>query len=292
MAHVVNAAAEEILDQEFPVLDHGFVRLVDYLGGDTRIVQAARVSYGSGTKTVREDKILIDYLLGHDHTSPFEQVVFTFHLKMPIFVARQWVRHRTARLNEISGRYSVMKEEFYVPDDEHVHLQAKDNRQGRDETTPAPPEVRAQVRETMREHHKQVYEHYQDMIGQDISRELARINLPLSLYTEFYWQMDLHNLLHFLALRLDDHAQLEIRAYAKVLAQIVKAVTPWTWEAFERHRLRSKRLGDDEIAAVRNLLAGRETGLSKFKETELRKKLGLEPAPAESQKKPEKGAGG
>jgi thymidylate synthase (FAD) len=130
------------------------------------------------------------------------------------------------------------------------------------------------------------------MIGQDISRELARINLPLSLYTEFYWQMDLHNLLHFLALRLDDHAQLEIRAYAKVLAQIVKAVTPWTWEAFERHRLRSKRLGDDEIAAVRNLLAGRETGLSKFKETELRKKLGLEPAPAESQKKPEKGAGG
>lgn len=275
MAHNHKTEADAILDQQFDVLDHGFIRLVDYLGNDERIVQAARVSYGAGTKTVRMDKALIDYLLRHDHTSPFEQVVFTFHLKMPIFVARQWVRHRTARMNEISGRYSVMSEEFYVPADANIHLQNQENRQGRDETRPASPEVREAIREQMTEHNKTVYTNYQEMLSHDISRELARISLPLSLYTEFYWQIDLHNLFRFLRLRLDQHAQLEIREYAKVMARIVKTVTPWAYESFERHILKGCRLSSDEIKAVKNLLAGRETGLSGMAEAEFRTKLRL-----------------
>jgi thymidylate synthase (FAD) len=276
MAHIVNPEAEAILDQQFLVLDHGFVRLVDYLGGDERVVGAARVSYGTGTKTVRDDRLLIDFLLRHDHTSPFEQVVFTFHVKMPIFVARQWVRHRTARMNEISGRYSVMREEFYVPEDRNVHLQNKDNRQGRDETMPAPPAMREKIRATMTAHHKEVYAHYQEMLEHDVSRELARIDLPLSLYTEFYWQMDLHNLFNFLRLRMDDHAQLEIREYAKAIAKIVKTVAPWSYESFERHILRGCRLANDEVRAVKNLLAGKESGLGKQRDAEFRKKMRLD----------------
>lgn len=276
MAHQTNPRAEKILEKEFKVLDHGFVRLIDYLGGDRRIVEAARVSYGKGTKTVRQDKGLIDYLLRNEHTSPFEQVSFTFHVKMPIFVARQWVRHRTARMNEISGRYSVMTDEFYLPKDHNIHLQNPKNRQGRDETRPAPPAVRKQLRRTMAEHHEQVYAHYQQMLNEDISRELARIDLPLSLYTEFYWQNDLHNIFRFLKLRLSDHAQLEIREYAKVMAKIVKAVAPYAWESFERHELKGARLSAEEIVAVRNLIGGRPTGLSPRAEDTLKKKLDLE----------------
>ncbi len=276
MAHVVNEAAEKILDQTFPVLDHGFVRLVDYLGGDLRIVQAARVSYGRGSKGEEKDRELIDFLLRHDHTSPFEQVVFTFDVKMPIFVARQWIRHRTARINEVSGRYRKMPDEFYVPEDEKIHLQNKDNRQGRDEKLLAPLEVRATVRSRMEEHNKQAYEHYRFMLKNDISREVARIALPLSLYTEFYWQMDLHNLFHFLRLRLDDEAQLEIREYAKALAEIVKIVTPWAWDSFENHILKGARISADEAAAIKKMIAGQETGFSEERTRELRKKLRLE----------------
>jgi len=275
MAHIVNEAAEKILDQTFPVLDHGFVRLVDYLGGDLRIVQAARVSYGKGSKGEEKDRELIDFLLRHDHTSPFEQVVFTFDVKMPIFVARQWIRHRTARINEVSGRYRKMPEEFYVPDDDKIHLQNRDNNQGRDEKMLAPADVRESVRSRMADHNRQAYEHYRFMLKNDVSREVARITLPLSLYTEFYWQMDLHNLLHFLRLRLDDEAQLEIREYAKALAEIVKIVTPWAWASFERHVLKGCRLSDDDVDAIKNLIAGKETGFNDERNRELKKKLRL-----------------
>ena len=279
MAHIVSPEAEAILDKEYPVLDKGFVRLVDYLGGDARIVQAARVSYGAGTKTVREDKGLIHYLMRNAHTSPFEQVLLTFHIKMPIFVARQWVRHRTAKLNEISGRYSVMKDEFYVPDPGDVRFQSKRNMQGRSEED-VPQELRAKVLEILQRSQGQVYAEYEELLEDEIARELARVNLPLSLYTEMYWQMDLHNLFHFLRLRLDAHAQLEIREYGKVLAQMAKAVAPMAYEAFEEHVLCGVRLSREEAAEVRSLIEGGASSLSPKKHAELRRKLGLPPEEA------------
>jgi thymidylate synthase (FAD) len=253
MPHCVVPAAEEMLDKEFPVLDKGFVRLVDYLGGDARIVQAARVSYGEGTKSYREDAALIDHLLRNEHTSPFEQVVMTFHVKLPIFVARQWVRHRTARLNEISGRYSVMKDEFYVPSAAAVALQSEDNRQGR-ASEPAPVELTAETLERLESGQKSAYADYKEMIEAGISRELARIDLPLSLYTEWYWQIDLHNLFRFLALRLDAHAQLEIREYARVLLDVARAVAPSACASFENHLLGGTRFSAEEMAELRRRL--------------------------------------
>jgi thymidylate synthase (FAD) len=253
MSHCVVPAAEEILDKEHPVLDKGFVRLVDYLGSDARIVQAARVSYGEGTKSFREDSALIDHLLRNEHTSPFEQVILTFHVKLPIFVARQWVRHRTARLNEISGRYSVMKDEFYVPSAAAVALQSEDNRQGR-AAEPAPVELTAETLERLESGQKSAYEDYMEMIESGISRELARIDLPLSLYTEWYWQIDLHNLFRFLALRLDAHAQLEIREYARVLLEIARAVAPSACASFENHLLGGTRFSAEEMAELRRRL--------------------------------------
>ena len=255
MARNIVPEAEQILDQPVPVLDKGFVRLVDYMGSDARIVQAARVSYGEGTKTFREDKGLIDYLLRNQHTSPFEQVHLTFHCKMPIFVARQWVRHRTAKLNEISGRYSVMKDEFYVPEPEAVAFQSTDNKQGR-ASDQVPPEVKAKVRELLENGQKQAFVEYEALLEEGVARELARINLPLSLYTEWYWTMDLHNLFHFLALRLDAHAQLEIRVYAEAILKLVKAVAPVAVEAFENHLLGGVRFNRQELEALRQLALG------------------------------------
>lgn len=234
MAHCEVPEAEAILDQEFPVLNKGFVRLVDYMGCDQRIVQAARVSYGGGTKTFRQDKGLIHYLLRNRHTSPFEQVVFTFHVKMPIFVARQWVRHRTARVNEISGRYSVMDPEFYIPDESVVAGQSSDNKQGREEE-PLPEELAARIRSEIKAEQDQSYERYQNFLEEGLAREIARIDLPLSLYTQLYWQIDLHNLFHFLELRLDEHAQYEIRAYGEAMMDIVRRVCPIASEAFEEY---------------------------------------------------------
>lgn len=257
MAHCVVPAAEEILDAEFPVLNKGFVRLVDYLGGDERVVQAARVSYGEGTKSYREDAGLIDYLLRNDHTSPFEQVILTFHVKLPIFVARQWVRHRTARLNEISGRYSIMKDDFYVPSPEDVAVQSEDNKQGRSPEA-LPAEAAAAVRSALEQGQERSYAEYSGLVDQGIARELARINLPLSLYTEWYWQIDLHNLFHFLALRLDPHAQVEIRRYAEVLLRIARAVAPACCASFERHRLGGVRFSVEELAELRRRLGSSE----------------------------------
>ncbi len=253
-------AADEILDKTFPVLDKGFVRLVDYMGSDQRIVQAARVSYGGGTKTRREDAALIDYLLRNDHTSPFEQVVFTFHTKMPIFVARQWVRHRTARLNEISGRYSVMAEEFYEPESRDISEQSRDNKQGR-KNEPMEPARAAKVTETLQSAHKNAYSAYSDLLEEGTARELARVVLPLSLYTEWYWQIDLHNLFRFLRLRMDAHAQREIRAYAEVMHSIAARVCPAAFESFNRHINGGVRFSNEEMKALNRMLAGEEHGL-------------------------------
>jgi len=231
MAHQKVTGGDELIDREFKVLDKGFVRLVDYYGGDDRIVQAARVSYGEGTTTLRRDRILIRYLLENQHTSPFEQVVFTFHVKLPIFVARQWIRHRTARLNEMSARYSVLPEEFYVPDESRICEQDNINRQG-SSNKPLPPDIQKKTIESIESICGKSFEAYNELLDQGVSREVARIVLPLNTYTEWYWQMDLHNLFHFLKLRLDDHAQWEIRQYAGVIAGIVEKIVPISFEAF------------------------------------------------------------
>ncbi len=267
MAHCIVPDAEAILDKEFPVHNHGFVRLIDYLGGDERIVQAARVSYGKGTKTIREDAALIDYLLRNEHTSPFEQVVLTFHIKLPIFVARQWIRHRTARLNEISGRYSILKDEFRLPAPEVIAKQSKDNKQGRAQE-PLNPKEAKEIITLLDEGQKAAYEQYEALLKKDVARELARVNLPLSTYTEWYWQMDLHNLLRFLMLRLDPHAQREIRDYAEVIFEITKKVAPLTCASFENHILYGARFSREELSVLAKLWNGEEPELDeKIKRT-------------------------
>ena len=261
MAHCVVPEAEAVLDREFPVLDKGFIRLVDYMGGDQRVAQSARVSYGEGTKSYREDAGLIDYLLRNRHTSPFEQISLTFHVKMPVFIARQWVRHRTARLNEISGRYSVMKDDFYLPAPEDVALQSVDNKQGRLDTAVDPAEAE-QVRGALADGQKRAYGEYTALLDRGIARELARINLPLSLYTEIYWNIDLHNLFHFLELRLGAHAQKEIRLYARTLLEITRKVAPRCCDSFERHLLGGESFSRDEVAELNRRLAGGSGGES------------------------------
>ncbi len=255
MAHCRVPEAEEILDTEFQVLDKGFVRLVDYMGCDQRIVQAARVSYGAGTKTFRQDKGLISYLLRNRHTTPFEQVVLTFHVKMPIFVARQWLRHRTARVNEISGRYSVMEAEFYEPAPDAVAQQSSNNKQGRD-ASPIDPETAELVRAEIAEQHDRSYRAYEALLNRGIARELARIDLPLSLYTQLYWQIDLHNLFHFLELRSDQHAQYEIRCYANTMLDIVRRVCPIASEAFDEYVREAVTFSGGEHSVLLELLHG------------------------------------
>ncbi len=260
MAHCIVPEAEEILDKEYPVLDKGFVRLVDYFGGDQRIVQSARVSYGEGTKSVSQDGALIDYLLRHQHTSPFEQVVMTFHVKMPIFVARQWVRHRTGRMNEVSGRYSIMKDEFYVPEADKVAPQSTDNKQGR-ATEAFDKETAEKIIGQLEAGQKDAYENYSELIDSGLAREIARINLPLSLYTEFYWEMDLHNLFHFLKLRLDSHAQYEIRVYAEVILEMCRKVAPMATESFINHMNHGVNFSGEEMEALRAVMEGKPNPL-------------------------------
>lgn len=256
MARIIVEEAEALLDRDILVLDKGFVRLVDYLGGDQRIVQAARVSYGAGTKSYREDRGLINYLMKNWHTSPFEQVQLSFHTKMPIFVARQWVRHRTARLNEISGRYSIMKDEFYLPAPEQIRYQSKSNKQGRSDEV-VPLDQAMEIIRRMEAEQKDIYAHYEELLEKNVARELARANLPISLYTEWYWQIDLHNLFHFLQLRLDPHAQYEIRVYAEAMAKCAKAVAPLAYEAFEEHILGSVSFSRGECEALVAMMEGK-----------------------------------
>ncbi|MDZ7332012.1 MAG: FAD-dependent thymidylate synthase [candidate division KSB1 bacterium] len=248
-----NPQLDEILGKEYPCLDHGFVRLIDYMGSDEAIVQAARVSYGKGTKKLQQDRDLIRYLMRHQHTSPFEMVEFKFHCKLPIFVARQWIRHRMASVNEYSLRYSQARDEFYFPAPEMIRRQSTTNRQGRSEES-IPEELQQQVLETMRKHIEQLWQDYERFQQMDIARELARIQLPVSLYTEWYWKIDLHNLLHFLKLRLDPAAQYEIQVYARAIAEIVKIAVPLTWEAFEDYVLEARSFSRQELALVRQVL--------------------------------------
>jgi thymidylate synthase (FAD) len=249
MAHAHRPEADAVLDREYKVLDHGFVRLVDYMGNDSAIVQAARVSYGEGTKKLLEDRGLIRYLMRHRHTTPFEMVEFKFHVKLPIFVARQWIRHRSANVNEYSGRYSVMKEEFYLPRPEDVQTQSDRNKQGRSDQE-VPRELQQKFIDGLAKLQREAYGQYQEALDQEIARELARINLPLSLYTEWYWKIDLHNLFHFLRLRLDDHAQMEIRQYAVVMAEMVQTVCPLAYEAFTDYQLNGVSFSGPELAVL------------------------------------------
>lgn len=263
--------AERILGKEIKCLDKGFVRLVDYMGNDTSIVQAARVSYGKGTKKVSTDRALIDYLLRHHHTTPFEMVEFKFHTKMPIFVARQWVRHRTANINEISGRYSVLDDDFYLPKSVDIGLQSKINRQGRGEL--ASREVQKKFIEWLKENQIKAYNQYEELINEGLARELARIGLPLNIYTQWYWKIDLHNLFHFLKLRLDARAQKEIRVFAEAMAKCVKAVVPWAWNSFENHILKGKNLAQDELETLGSLAQGKEPLLSSRRLKEFKEKF-------------------
>ena len=271
---------ENLIGKEIKCLDHGFVRLVDVMGDDGSIVQAARVSYGAGTKTVNEDRGLIRYLMRHKHSTPFEMVEFKFHIKLPIFIARQWIRHRTANVNEYSGRYSIMKDDFYLPDIDQIRPQSEMNKQGRSDETFSNEKANA-IREKLGAVQKELYTEYESLLGEDLARELARINLPLSNYTEWYWKIDLHNLFHFLRLRIDSHAQYEIRVYGEALAEIVKAIVPHAWEAFEDYSLNSANFSKPELNAMKRLLEGQkvedlnleEIGLSKREFAEFQLKL-------------------
>ena len=260
-------ALEEILYQALPVLDHGFVRVVDYMGDDAAVVQAARVSYGRGTKKVSEDRGLIHYLMRHRHTTPFEMCEIKFHVKLPIFVARQWIRHRTANVNEYSARYSILDREFYVPAPEHLAAQCSANRQGRGEVL-AGEEAARVLRRCCKKDAERAYEHYMELLNegesgepldperQGLARELARMNLPLNFYTQWYWKTDLHNLLHFLSLRADAHAQYEIRVYADVMLDTLKRWCPISHDAFLEYRMGGAQLSSRRSPSCKRMLAG------------------------------------
>ena len=271
-------ALEEILFQAMPVLDHGFVRVIDYMGDDDAIVQAARVSYGRGTRRVSEDAGLIRYLMRHRHSTPFEMCEIKFHVKLPIFVARQWIRHRTANVNEYSARYSILDREFYIPAPEQLAAQSSVNRQGRGDVLTG--EEAAHVLALLRADASQTYDHYAEMLNEDASgnavdptrqglaRELARMNLTLNTYTQWYWKIDLHNLFHFLSLRADAHAQYEIRVYADAMLAATRAWVPIATQAFEDFRLGAVTLSAQMLAVVKRMLAGEAvdqvgSGLSK-----------------------------
>jgi thymidylate synthase (FAD) len=262
----VSNSLEEILYNTLPVLDHGFVRVIDYMGDDSAIVQAARVSYGKGTKKTNQDRGLIQYLMRHRHTTPFEMCEIKVHIKLPIFVARQWIRHRTASVNEYSARYSIMSNEFYIPKAENMAMQSNSNKQGREKIL---SELESQkMLHLLTEDSQRCYAHYQEMLNEDIhgnildennpglARELARMNLTLNFYTEWYWKVNLHNLLHFLSLRADPHAQYEIRVYAELMLDIVKKWVPLAYEAFMEYRVNAVSFSGNGLKAIKAMLTG------------------------------------
>jgi len=252
---IVIPEAEEILGKEFKCLDHGFVRLIDYMGGDSSIVQAARVSYGKGTKKLSEDSGLIRYLMRHKHTTPFEMVEMKWHVKMPIFVARQWIRHRTANVNEYSLRYSEAEDEFYIPELGDVRFQSVTSRQGSEEIE-VPQDIAKMVIDFISSSSKVTFSMYNTMMKNNIARELSRIGLTINLYTQWYWKNDLHNTLHFLGLRLEKGAQKEIRVYADTMAGIIKRILPVTYEAFEDYVLNGMSLSSIEVDALKKIISG------------------------------------
>ena len=281
---------EEILYKPLAALDHGFVRVIDYMGDDTAIVQSARVSYGKGTKKISNDKGLIKYLMRHWHSTPFEMCEIKLHVKLPIFIARQWIRHRTANVNEYSARYSILDKEFYIPSVENLASQSQVNKQGRAENLS--PEEAEKVIELLKSDAEQTYRNYEVMLNENsdgetldegsmgIARELARMNLTLNTYTQWYWKIDLNNLLHFLALRADAHAQYEIRVYADIILDIVKKWVPVTYEAFEDYRVGGTQLSAKEILILKKIIKGEAVdpdaeGISKREWGELQKKFDL-----------------
>jgi thymidylate synthase (FAD) len=283
-------ALEDILYQAIPVLDHGFVRVIDYMGDDGAIVQAARVSYGRGTRQVSEDKGLISYLMRHRHTTPFEMCEIKYHIKLPIFVARQWIRHRTANVNEYSARYSILDKEFYIPAPDQLASQSAANRQGRGAVLAGAEAER--VFALLREDAERSYDHYAEMLNEGadgapldpsrdgLARELARMNLSLNFYTQWYWKTDLHNLLHFLGLRADAHAQYEIRVYAEIMLDTLERWVPLAYAAFMEYERGGARLSAKALQAVRRMIAGEtvdqeESGLSKREWRELMEILEL-----------------
>ena len=285
------AALEEILYQPIAVLDHGFVRVIDYMGDDAAVVQAARVSYGKGTRKARDDAGLINYLMRHRHTTPFEMCEIKYHVKLPIFVARQWIRHRTANVNEFSARYSILDKEYYVPAPDQLGTQSSANRQGRGEVLDG--EEAERVLALLRDDAERCYAHYAEMLNEadngatvdesrrGLARELARMNLTLSTYTQWYWKIDLHNLLHFLSLRGDAHAQYEIRVYAEAMLGTLERWMPIAYEAFVNHQLGGVRLSSGALEVVKRLTAGEavtqeESGLSKREWRELMQALDRE----------------
>jgi len=290
-ARPVVPALEAMLAQAIPVLDHGFIRVVDYMGDDAAVVQSARVSYGRGTKAANEDRGLIRYLMRHRHSTPFEMCEIKYHIKLPIFIARQWIRHRTANVNEYSARYSVLDREFYVPQPEQLAAQSSDNRQGRGAVLQGAEAER--VLRLLRDDATQTYDHYLEMLNEDeagepldaarsgLARELARMNLTLNTYTQWYWKTDLHNLLHFLSLRADGHAQYEIRVYAEAMLKTVQAWVPHCYEAFADYRMGAVTMSSQMLSIVRRMLAGEVveqagSGLSKREWRELMETLGRE----------------
>ncbi len=287
-------AMEERLFRLEQVLDHGFIRVVDYMGDDAAVVQAARVSYGAGTKSVRNDRGLIRYLMRHRHSTPFEMCEIKLHVKLPIFVARQWIRHRTANVNEYSARYSILDREFYLPAPADLAQQSSSNRQGRDEILN--PDQAAEVLRLLHRDATQAYDTYEALINDagdgtpvdeaspQLARELARMNLGLNYYTQWYWKVDVHNLLHFLSLRMDAHAQYEIRVYADIIGDILKSWMPITWEAFADYRQGSAHLSREEVGLLQRMVAGEDpdeilpaSGLSLRERKAMRKLLNLGP---------------
>ena len=281
---------ENILYQPFEVLDHGFVRVIDYMGDDSAIVQSARVSYGKGTKQISNDKGLIKYLMRHRHSTPFEMCEIKFHIKLPIFIARHWIRHRTANVNEYSARYSILDKEFYIPSMENVAAQSTINNQGRGEVLSS--DEAAEVISILKKDAEQTYANYETLLNENpngesidsskpgVARELARMNLTLNTYTQWYWKIDLNNLLHFLALRADAHAQYEIRVYADIMMDIVKKWVPIAADAFEDYRIGGTEVSAKEINLLKKLLKGEKVsfedeGISKREWSELQKKFDL-----------------
>ncbi|NNM56172.1 FAD-dependent thymidylate synthase [Acidocella sp.] len=272
-------ALEAMLFTAIPVLDHGFVRVVDYMGDDSAVVQAARVSYGRGTRKALEDEGLIRYLMRHHHSTPFEMCEIKFHVKLPIFVARQWIRHRTANVNEYSARYSILDKDYYIPAPGQLAAQSADNRQGRGEVLDQPTAER--VLNLLRADAEQTYGHYEEMLGEEtgLARELARMNLTLNTYTQWYWKTDLHNLFHFLRLRADSHAQYEIRVYAEAMMETVKAWVPLSYGAFCDYRLGAVTFSAKMMTVLKKLLADEPveqagSGLSKREWAEMLAALG------------------
>ncbi len=273
----INRGAEEWMGAVVPVLDHGFVYLVDYQGTDQSIEEAARVSYGEGTRKTSETKGLLRYLMRNEHTSPFEMADIKFHAKMPIFVARQWVRHRTASLNEYSARYSVVKDEFYIPEPSVISVQSTDNKQGRGGVLS--PEKSEEVIIKLQDFYRSSNDLYTLLLdengGYGLARELARTVLPVASYTEWYWKTNLHNMLHFLKLRMDPHAQYEIREYANAMAEVIKDSFPITWEAFSDYQLNATKITGPEKVIIVDMLKKRGVIFSAAEVDQTAKNSGL-----------------